>query len=222
LSEFNSAIDIANRACDHIGVGLLDATLGFADPDSKAAQRIGAVYGKLRRAELRRNYWKFALKHAVLRPISATTMMLAPSLWVSDTTYFVGSIVLDDQGTFWISRQPNNLGNQPQNTPAWEPYCGSLTVEAWDATTTYTASEVVYTATGDGKNRVYISRQNSNSDNPATATAWAATGQYFKNQVVTYSAVAYMSLIDLNTNNIPSAAPALFNIATSYSIGNRG
>jgi hypothetical protein len=54
------------------------------------------------------------------------------------------------------------------------------------------------------------SLQDGNTDNPATATAWAATATYHKNQTVTRSAVAYQSLIDLNINQDPASAPALW------------
>jgi hypothetical protein len=148
-------------------------------------------------------------------------MLLAPSLWVSTTTYFVGSIVNDGSGTNWISRVPNNLGNQPQNSSTWEPYFGPMTVPIYDSTTTYFAGEVVYTTPGNGTALVYLSLQSSNADAPGTATAFDPTVTYFKNQVVTFASVAYMSLIDLNLNNSPSAAPALFNPATTYAIGNQ-
>lgn len=220
MSGFNAPVDIANRACDHIGVELIDTAKGFTE-DSKAARRIGAVYDKLRRSELERNLWRSTIREAILRAIDDDTMFLAPSLWVEGTTYFVGSIVADEDGYYWSSVLPNNLGNQPQNTPAWVPYCGPRTADLYDDDIAYSSGEIVYLAPGDGTNRVYVSRQDGNADNPATATAWAATVTYFKNQVVTYSAVAYMSLIDLNKNQTPSAAPALFDIAHSYSIGNQ-
>jgi len=216
LSEFNTAIDIASRACQHVGVPRIDPTLGFTEP-SKQASEIGFVYGKLRRAELERNTWRPSIRHTVLRALDTGTMMLAASLWVESATYFVGSIVADDQGNLWYSRIPNNVGYQPQNTPAaWESYFGPLTVSLYDEDTTYWAGELVYTAAGDGLNRVYLSLQSSNADDPATATAWAATETYDKNQTVTRSSVAYQSLIDLNTNNDPALAPALWNTLTTY------
>jgi hypothetical protein len=218
LTEFRTAIDIANRACDHVGVTLIDATLGFTE-NSKQARRIGAVYGKLRRAELRRNVWRFAIRNTFIRPLDTATMMLAPALWVADTTYFVGSIVLDDQGNAWISRRPDNLGNQPQNSDAWDAYFGPMTVAPYDAATAYSAGELVYTAPGDGTSRVYLSLQSGNSDDPAAATAWDAAVTYSKDQVVTRASVAYMSLIDLNTNNDPASAPALWASGTTYALG---
>lgn len=220
MTEYFTPVDIANRALQHCGANRIDPMQGFADP-GKNSRETSFAYGKVRRAELRRNVWRFATKTAVLRAIDTTTMLLTASLWSAGTTYFVGSIVSDEQNNLWISRVPNNLGNDPQNSLTWEPYFGPLSVSLFDSGASYFAGELAYTAAGDGTNRVYLSRVNGNSDDPATATAWDATSTYFKNQVVTYSSVAYMSLIDLNTNNQPNLAPALFNIATTYAAGDK-
>jgi hypothetical protein len=96
-----------------------------------------------------------------------------------------------------------------------------MTVMAVDSTTSYFAGELVYTAAGDGTNRVYLSLINGNEDVPATATAWDATTTYFKNQSGDAQRRRLMSLIDLNLNQDPALAPALFNIATTYSAGNQ-
>lgn len=218
MPEFNTAIDIANRACQHCGVPRIDTTLGFTEASSQASE-IGFVYGKLRTAEQRRAFWKWAIRRAVVRPIDTTTMLLTPALWVETTTYFVGSIVADGSGTLWISRQPNNLGNDPQNTPAWEPYFGPLTVSLYDSTTTYAAGELVYTTAGDGTSKVFLSLMSGNDDNPATATAYDATVTYYKNQVVTYLSVAYMSRIDLNIGQTPTLSAADWAVGTTYGAG---
>jgi hypothetical protein len=220
MAEFNTPTDIGNRALQHCGAEMMDQVLGFTE-NSKVARQVSFVYGKLRQAELRRNTWTFATSRQILRAIDGNTMRIAPSLWVSTTTYFTGSIVADQSGTMWISRIPNNLGNDPLLTSAWDPYFGPRSVSLFDATTTYFSGELVYTAAGDGTNRVYLSLQSANADVPSTATAYDATVAYFKNQVVTYLSVSYMSLIDLNTNNTPNLAPALFNIATTYAAGTK-
>jgi hypothetical protein len=203
MTEFLTPVDIANRGLQHCGQTRIDATLGFTEP-SKAAAECGSSYGKLRRAELQRNTWRFAIRRTVLRAIDATTMLLRPALWASTTTYFVGSIVIDQFGTLWISQTRDNLGNDPLNSSAWAEYFGPMTVSAVDSTTSYFAGELVYTAPGDGTNRVYLSLINGNTDVPATATAWSATATYFRNQVVTKTATAYMSRIDLNLGQDPA------------------
>lgn len=217
--EFQTPVDVANRALQHCGAQRIDPALGFAEI-SKRASETAFAYGKLREAELRRNVWTFACRRAALRAIDTGTMLLAPAMWVQATIYFAGSIVSDQSNNLWISRIPNNLGNDPLNSLTWEPYFGPLTVSLYDSAASYFAGELVYTAPGDGTYRVYLSLQSGNADTPATATAYDATATYFKNQVVTYLSVAYMSLIDLNTANTPTAAPALWNIATTYAMGN--
>ncbi len=227
MDAFRNPIDIANRGIDHCGGSPIDVMVGFAE-QSKNAAVMSRIYDKLRRAELQRNTWRFAIKEVILRPLSTSTMLLMPALWSASTKYFVGSIVSDQDGTLWVSQIPNNLNIQPGAIvvmpgffAAWAEYFGPLTVEPWDTsgTTAYSAGELVYTAAGDGTNRTYLSLISGNSDNPATATAWSATATYFQNQVVTFNSVAYMSLIDLNLNQEPDLAPALFNIATTYAAG---
>lgn len=215
MSEFQLPIDIWNRACQHCGVTRISSTT----EDSKQASEIAAVYGKLRQAELQERYWTFAIKKQVLRPISTGSMVLVPALWSQFTTYFFGSIVSDALGNVWESVQPNNLNNDPLSTPAWVPYFGPMSVDVYNSTLSYFAGELVYTYGGDGTNRVYKSLQNDNADNPATATAWDATVTYFKNQVVTVSSTAYMSLTDLNLNNNPSTSPAAWAVGTTYALG---
>jgi hypothetical protein len=217
MAEFTTPADIGNRALQHCGAELMDAALGFTEV-SKVARQTFFAYGKLRRAELERNVWTFATRRAALRAIDANTMLLRPSLWVSTTTYFAGSIVDDGSGTLWVSRIQNNLNNQPPST-SWEPYFGPLTATLFDSTLSYFAGEVVYTAAGDGTNRVYVSLQTGNSDVPVTATAWSATTTYNTSQVVTLSSVAYMSLIDLNLNQTPSSSPAAWSSLTTYTTG---
>lgn len=214
---FRSAVDIANRALDHLGANVIDSTLGFTEVSRQAAV-MGRIYDKLRQAELRRNVWRFAIRRTVLRALDSTFMLLAPSLWSATTTYFVGSLVIDQTGQAWQSQSPNNLNNEPQNTSAWEQYFGPMAVPPYSSSLSYYAGELVYTAAGDGTNRVYESLISANSDNPATATAWSSTTTYDKNDVITYLSVAYMSLIDLNLNNTPSASAANWASGTTYAI----
>ncbi len=204
--SFRNAVDICNRGLDHCGASLISNTEGFNE-DSKNAQRCSIVYDKLRRAELRRNIWRFSIRHAAIRPVDSTTMIVKPALWSSATTYLQGALVTDETGTIWISTAPNNLNNAPGNSFAWETYFGPLTVTPWDSAQTYYAGELVYLAPGDGTFQVFFSRQNRNSDNPATPTVYDATVTYSKNLVVTYLGVPYQSLVDLNFGHTPVSSP---------------
>lgn len=216
MAEFTLPVDIGNRALQHCGAEMMDSAQGFNEV-SKAARQVSFVYGKLRRAELERNVWSFATRRTALRPVAATTMVLKPALWVSTTIYYRGSIVDDGTGTLWKSRTQNNINNQPQTSSTWVPYFGPLTASLYDSTASYFSGEIVYTTTGDGKYRVYLSLIDGNSDVPATATAWLATATYNTAQTVTYLSTAYQSLIDLNINQIPSASPAAWSSTTTYS-----
>lgn len=220
MSGFATSIDIANRALQHCGVtNLIDAALGFTEPSTNATH-ISFCYDKLRRAELRRQIWTFATKRVVLRPLDVNSRLLAPSMWSTTVTYFIGSIVADQNGMPWISKIPSNLANDPLNSVGcWEQYFGPLAVYLY-ASGSYFAGEVVYTTAGDGTYRVYQSQTNGNTDNPATATAYSATSVYVKNQVVTYLSVAYMSRIDFNTGQTPTSSAANWAIGTTYAIGN--
>lgn len=224
MTEFLTPTDIGNRALQHCGVPLLDPVLGFAE-NSQRAQQVGFVYGKVRRAELRRNLWAFATKEAMLRAIDSNTLLVSPSLWSSSLTYFIGSIVADQIGTLWKSRIPNNTGNQPGVISfAWEPYFGPLTVSLYDSSIGYFAGELVYTAAGDGTYNVYASLANSNAVHPGLSNEWAVSTVYMQNQVVqvfpawssgtTYAAGGtviytdgntYASLVAGNLNNIPTS-----------------
>jgi hypothetical protein len=226
MVAFLTPVDIGNRAAQHCGAEMMDATLGFSEV-SKTARQISFVYDKVRRAELRRNTWRFATRRQILRPIDTNTMQLAPALWSAGSTYFFGSVVADSSGNLWTSRLPSNLGNQPGIVwTAWEPYYGPMTVTLYDGTgdTTYSVGEVVYTAPGDGTYNVYISLTNGNALDPSLPDQWSATTTYFQNQVVqvfpawasgtTYSTGQgvqytdgnwYASLVAGNVGNIPPA-----------------
>lgn len=214
---FQVPVDIANRACQHCGVQRISPTQGFNE-NSVQASEFGFNYDKLRRAELRRNVWAFATRKVALRPITTTTMFLAPSMWSATTTYTQGAIVSDAAGYLWQSIAQDNLNNTPGNASAWEAYCGPLTADAYDTTGTtgYYAGELVYETPGDGTYKVYLSLTNNNSLDPSTATAWSATVQYMKDQVVEVSSTFYVSLIDFNLNQNPATAPALWASGTTY------
>lgn len=221
MPAFRTPVDVANRALQHCGAKRI-ATTDFSEVSKNCAE-ISSCYDKLREFELSDRYWTFSIKRALLRAIDGNTLLLAPSLWASGTTYFVGSIVADENGNLWISNIPNNLGNDPLLTTYWDPYTGPVSVSLYDSTgsTSYSSGELVYTTPGDGTNKVYLSLIDGNTDNPATATAWSSATTYFKNQVVTFSSVAYMSLIDNNINQEPDLAPALWAVGTTYSTGQK-
>lgn len=246
---FSTSVDIANRACQHVGV----TRIADFTEDSLQAGELSFCYDKLRRAELRRNVWRFAIKRAPLRPMTTTTMFIQPSLWASTTTYGFGAIVQDSGGLLWQSKIQINLNNSPGNAPSsWDMYCGPLTSDVYDdtGTTGYYTGEIVYESPGDGSYTAYMSLANDNSQDPRVQALWVDTTQYYKTQVVvfyaawaigttysagdviTYSSVAYVSLQGSNTGNEPDTAttywtalpttlaPDYYDSATAYIIGN--
>src|SRR5690348_4667960 len=205
---FSTPVDIGNRACQHCGTTRIDSTLGFTE-DSLAAGEIGFVYDKLRRSELRRNVWAFAIRKAALRAIDTTTMFLQPTLWSSTTTYAYGAIVEDTLGFLWQGRAQDNLNNTPGNSQQWEAYAGPMTVTPYDTTgeTGYYAGELVYETPGDGTYTVFMCLITGTSNEPSTTTAFDSTVTYMKDQIVTSASIVYVSLVDFNLNNTPASSP---------------
>ena len=224
MPEFNSPADIGNLALQFCGQPPMSATLGFSDNNARA-RAVSAVYGKCRRAELRRALFKFAIEKAVIRAVDITTMRVVPVLWSSSMTFYMGSIVADVNGTLWQSTINNNTGsgNQPGvNFQVWKPYFGPLTCNIYNPNTSYFSGEMVYTTAGDGTYNVFLSLINGNQLNPSLPSQWNPDSVYQQSQVVqSYPAwvnvtaytvgqvVAYTdgnyyaSLINGNTGNIP-------------------
>lgn len=217
MLPFRNPVDIANAALQHCGAERISDTLGFNE-DSEGAAECSFRYDKVRRSELERNTWRFAIRYAVLRAIDANSRLLLPALWIETQTYYNGSIVSDAQNVLWISSVNQNTGNAPGNSGYWDLYFGPLAIPVWDADLAYYAGDVIYTTAGDGTFKVYLSLVNDNSDVPGTVTAYDATAQYKTDDIVTSAAVAYQSLIDFNLANLPSAttAPAVWAVGTTY------
>lgn len=210
---FLDSLDIANRALQHLGA----IQIASITEDSKNNIEMSNVYDKVRRAELRRNVWRFATRKAILYPVDVNTCSLVAPAWSSSVTYLYGSIVVDTNGIRWISLTPENINNSPGgNNTAWECYYGSLTVEPWVSTQSYYVGDLVYIITGPASYVVYMSRANANTTSPAIATPWSATTTYFEDQIVQYTGVQWRSLIPLNLNNTPAVPPTVWNPATTY------
>lgn len=218
MSAFIDSLDIANRACDHCGVSHIRS----ADEDSKNNNVIASVYDKLREAELKRNNWKFSIKRAVLRPIDTTTMRLDPHPYDASVTYQPGSVVRDADDVLWYSTLPNNLGNPPGSSTAWDQYFGPLTVGPYDPTTGYFAGELVYKPAGNpGGYVVFMALAPNSGVDPAVADAWSSTTTYYASQAVSYSGSQWYSLIDLNLGITPADAPLAYDPQANYSTGNQ-
>jgi hypothetical protein len=160
------ATKIANRACQRVGAGRIAAGALFTE-DSNSANEIAACYDILRRAELRRNFWRFSIRRAPLRPVDVTTKTFTPTAWSAATTYAVAAIVIVD-GIWYSSLIAGNIANQPgDDSASWTRYFGPSTSLPWDATVTYFAGEIVWITT-----QAYLSLKNTNTDLTSVVTSW--------------------------------------------------
>lgn len=141
-----SKIAIANRALQKCGVAPTSRIASFTE-DSKEAAEIAQCYDTLRKAELRRNFWTFAIKRAVGRSIQSTDKSITPPTWGVGVTYDANDIVVSS-GAYYISLAAANLGNAVTNTTYWAVYYGTLTAVVYDSTIAWYAGEIII----DGSN----------------------------------------------------------------------
>lgn len=211
------SLDIANRAIQHTG----GQQIVTVTEDTKNNFEATFAYDKLRRAELRRNAWRFAIKKVMLRPIDTTTMLLNPAVYDATVTYLPGAIVADGNGLLWISNTPDNINNTPGDTDVWDMYFGPMSVTLYDSTIGYSAGELVYKLGAvAGSYTVYLSLINANSDVPDTATPWSAIVTYGPDAVVSNGGSQWRSLVPVNLNITPADGPSNFDIGATYSTGN--
>lgn len=214
------SLDIANRALMHCEAPPLTSIT----EDSTACTAVTNAYDKVRRAELRRNNWRFAIKKVVLRPVDADTMVIQPTLWAVGSTYLPGAIVSDANGVNWISLVKDNVANQPgANNTAWDMYFGPLTISPYDTTgsTAYWAGELVYLPGSiAGTFVIYQSLVSANADVPNVATPWSSTTTYHSDMVVSYSGSQWRSLIEVNLGITPSQGPLAWAVGTTYAATN--
>jgi hypothetical protein len=146
-----SKIYIGNLALGKLGVSamgrLSTAQTEFSAINSKNAAAIGNCYDNLREAELRRNYWAFAISRRVIRAIATTDKIWTPATWLVGSTYALNDIVILS-GVTYISLAAGNIGNAPATaTTYWAIYWGPLTSSEWDDGLSYYRGEVVHVST---------------------------------------------------------------------------
>lgn len=145
---------VANRALQRVGAKRIPDGSLFTD-NSKNTTEVATCYDTIRRAELRRNIWRFSVRRAALRPITATSQKVVPTAWVSTTSYPSNAIVTYN-GFTYISTVGSNAGNIPDpdtNATAssfWQLYFGVLYADAWAASpSTPSAGVPIVTETSD-------------------------------------------------------------------------
>lgn len=177
MSNYQTSIDIANRALQHCGAPRITT---FAD-DSRSASAVSFCYDKLREAELRRNVWVFAIRKAAVRPLDTTTYKLAPAAYNAATTYAAGAVV-SSGGLLWESTAGSNIGQTPGlDASQWELYAGPLSIRLFVVNSSavsdvaYFSGELVRGNGGVDTTTVYRSLVSSNSDVPPSAN-WLSLG----------------------------------------------
>lgn len=208
------SMDIANRALQMCG----EPQIISPTEDSKRNIEASFTYDKVRRAELRRNVWRFAIRKAALRPIGTSTLLLNAPLYDASATYLIGAIVQDTNGQYWISLKPANANNSPGgNNEYWDAYFGPLTVSLYDSGTDYMAGELVYMAGAvAGSYQVYMSLVGANADAPNVADAWDIATVYYSDQVVSYGGSQWRSLLPYNVGTTPADGPLDYDATATY------
>lgn len=213
--------DIANLALQQCGAGkIVDGQLWTED--TKNASEIRLCYDTIRRAELRRNVWRYSIRTEVLRKRTATTKVIMFSEWDALVSYEINDRVRRNSKS-WIC-----VGEGINNDPAtrtfdfWMSYFGSDTADVYDATVTYSTGEQVYV--GD---LGYISLVDDNLGNvvtnvlfwyPISVAAWVQFGIYPLGDRVTFGGVTYVSIQAANQNHSPDVSPTWWTVTSSQKL----
>jgi len=232
VGTYSSPLDIANRACQHMGVRRL---ITFSD-DTVQASELNFNYNPLRQNELRRDVWRFSIRKCMLRPISTTSGKITPAAWTNVHTYLQGSVV-SYNGVLYQARTGVPAAQEPDTSPVyWEQFFHSVHATAWVAGGA-TNNPQPWAPSGDyaagtivigSDNNNYMSNFNGNTGhNPVTdgGVNWtflgpAALGSGYQAGELVYDTAlnVYISLTNGNTDN-PSSAPAAFVSTQNYDIG---
>lgn len=210
--------DVANRGLQRIGAGRIVAGALWTE-DSNNASEMRACYDMVRRGELRRNVWRYAIRTEVLRKMTATTKLIFYPDWDVKVNYDINDRVKKDNKT-WIA-VGFGINHDPilRTYDFWTTYFGSDSCDVYSVTATYSIGEQVYV-----DDVGYISVVDENKGNAVTNTAfWLPIGvsawEQFKiydiGKRATFSGVTYVSLINANQNNSPNVSPTKWAVTGS-------
>lgn len=234
--------DVANLAVGLLGAADLIAAGALRTEDSRNAATLRNNYDDIRKSELRRNVWRFAIRTEALRPVGDFSKLITFGTWAIGTTYAVNDIVLASDGAVYYSLVASNLANDPTTSPAsWTFYFGNLLVQeyvmTWSASITYDLRNHVVGSDGS----VYRSIQDGNlNKNPVSQPTWwtlatsvdstdlttADNQDYWSGELVYVGRNVYLSKFSSNSTDpgnakwlLLSTTPALVDPNFVYPIG---
>ncbi len=211
-NAFTVPVDIANRALQRCGARRITTLTD----DTKNAKEVNFCYDKLRRAELRRNLWRFAIRRVMLRPLGTA---LQP--WDSTKTYSAGAYT-NYNSVNYVSLLGANTNQEPDTSPTyWQVFNGVTTLlvtfSAWAGGPAYTQGMIAL----GSDNRLYalVVASNTGSDPTSTTGIWTeyfgnitasqydSTQGYNTGELVFYptTSAVYASFTNGNTND-PTAS----------------
>lgn len=230
---------IANRALQRVGSQRIAAGALLTE-NSKAADEIRACYDILRRAELRRNIWRFSIRVLALRALNPDMQLVTFGAYAAGTTYAINDVVVGSDGQSYYSLAAANTGNDPTMSPSkWALYFGTNIATPFAQTyasgTTYAKGNLVIGSDG----QTYKSLANGNiGNNPVTDAGvhWAldtnnnnAGLSFYAGELVYNTNTAYLSLVSNNSTNPVTdttgswltfaTAPTLSNVNFIYPVG---
>lgn len=232
---------IANRALQRVGaqrIGKLDPTKDLWSEDSTNADAVRTCYHMLRRAELRRNVWCFAIRRVALRPIDVNSKLVTFASFAIGTTYGLNDVVMGSDGLIYQSRQAANVGHDPsaQSYAYWGLYFNSVIASefvcAYSAVITYAKGD--HTVGSD--NQVYVSLAAGNINHTPTTDAgvhWAVASQqtpsddaaatstsFYSGELVFIGNAVYLSLQNNNGDVPPSSKWLTFTAVPALALPN--
>ncbi len=168
---FKTSVDIINRALQRCGARRIAALTD----NSRNAKETSFCYDMLRRAELRRNIWRFSVRRVMLRPLGT-----ALQAWDSTLTYSAGAYVSYNNVNYKALLSSNTNQEPDTATTYWQVFLGNTTLIAtfgnWAVGTAYTQGQIV---TGsDSRLYVLSVASNTGSDPTSTTGIWS---EYFGN-----------------------------------------
>lgn len=161
--------EIANLAIQRVGgTRIADGALRTEDSSNAAEMRV--AYDHYRRAELRRNVWRFSIREQFLRPLDTTTEDVIFGVWDDVQTYGRNDIVRGSNGKTYIAKTevPSSVNQDPVTDYSylyWTEYIGSTVANLWGVETNFMAGELAYSSDISINIYTYMSMQNGNLGN---------------------------------------------------------